>query len=74
MSCKLLEALKHWVNAGRRCVDITISTQILSETKVWCYDFDLEAGKIVTNIGEIPTTKELKEDKRKSLEATLSEL
>jgi hypothetical protein len=54
-----------WCKNGRRDVDITISKEGI--TKIWCFDFTIMECLHVKPGEDPPTTKTLKDQKRKRL-------
>lgn len=70
-----LSELKAWVEQGRRNVKIQMdSLSQPSETKVWCYDYDLQTGRFVEHVGDIPTKEDLLEKHKAELNQKLEKL
>ncbi len=71
ISHKLLANLDTWQAAGNRSVEIEKTRDSL---KIWVYDYDMGEGKFITKSQDLPTTEQLRAEKKKAALATLSEL
>ena len=74
---RFLAALVKWQSKGERAVDIKLTHTIFEGNRrlsIWCYDNTALEGRFVSKISEIPTTKQLVEMKRASIEKQRAEL
>jgi len=72
-----LKALIQWQAKGSRSFSIEVMPQVLKgkqKAVVWCYDHIAMEGRHVTRITEIPTTVQLLEMKKASIEKEKTEL
>ena len=74
---RFLATLVKWQSKGSRAVEIKLGHTIFEDNhrlSIWCYDYSVMEGCYVSKISEIPTTKQLAEMKRASIEKERAEL
>jgi len=74
---RFLATLVKWQSKGSRGVDIKLGHTLYEDNRslsIWCYDYSVMEGCYVSKISEIPTTKQLAEMKRASIEKERAEL
>ena len=73
------DAFMAWVQEGRRNVKVeanycTQEGAYEADYKIWCYDYDLQVGKYVENIDQLPSASVLAAMKIKEHQDAITEL
>jgi len=79
LTTEFIDNLTSWQSSGRRSITIDIKPESMcllrdEPISIWAYDYDLVFGRSIKTLSDLPTTKEMKEEKRKEAKRQIEQL